>query len=758
MNLLRNFGRFVALNVTLLLLFSVGTDERIFAVEVTPRFDRDIVPLLKVHCVKCHGPLKQDGKLDLSTSVGIASGGESGTAVSANNLEESLVWLKISEHEMPPDEPLTLKEQSLIRAWITQGADGIPTPDNLSEVSTEHWSFRQLDRVDVPPVKHTGVCLNEVDHFLQHSLEKKNLSLSEEADRATLIRRVSFDLTGLPPTPREIATYLSDTSANAYSEMVEHYLSSPRYGERWGKIWLDIAGYAESNGYFDSDSERPIAYRYRDYVIRSMNADKPFDQFIREQLAGDELAAGLPKNDSLGAMIEQLEATHFLLNTQDGTAESDGNADEVILDRRAVLDGTIEIFGSALFGLTLQCAKCHDHKFESITQEDYYGLQAILAPAFDVDHWKTPKDRVIEEPSNGLIDQSKPRPMIAAVKDVSSLAPNVYILERGEHSRPGTKVSPSGLQILTDPQQPFSIRSPSPSSSSTGYRLAFAEWLTQADSKPSALLSRLHVNRIWQRYFSVGLVATPENLGVSGDSPSHPELLDWLASYFIDSGWSQKAIHRLIVHSAAYRQRSTLNETAYRIDPDNRLLWRMPLRRLDAESMYDAMLSVSGDLELKMGGPSTPTIYLDVGEVMVSGYGVDARRRAVYIQQRRSQTPTLLRVFDAPSLVTNCIVRLPSTIPLQSLTLLNSDFVLSRASNLAKRLALEAGLESDERIVRAFVLTLGREPDVEELRASLQFIRNQTQQYLTESPVPQRRAWTDFCHSLIASNAFLYLE
>lgn len=737
---------------------------------VNRQFDRDIAPLLKSRCVKCHGPAKQEGKLDLSTAVGVARGGESGAAVRPGNLDDSRIWARVIAKEMPPEEPLSDDEQALVRTWISEGAPGLPIQDKLGAAQNEHWSFRLLQPVAVPQVQNEASCRTDIDRFLQAALESRGLGLGPEADRSTLIRRVSFDLTGLPPTLKEISAFVSDPAENAYQQMVEGYLSSSRYGERWGKYWLDVAGYADSNGYFDSDTLRPLAYRYRDYVIRSINRDKPFDQFIREQLAGDELAGVAAEREPTPEVIELLEATHFLRNAEDGTADSNGNPDEVLQDRYAVLDATIEIFGSALFGLTLHCAKCHDHKFEPVTQRDYYGLQAVLAPAFDIHHWLVPTERYVSMSTRKEIDaftaalkQGKTtefeRPgKIAAVRDMSAVPPDVFILNRGDLATPGEKVAPSGLTVLANSDHIFSKQAPHANSHSTGYRLAFAQWLTRPATRPAALLARLQVNRIWQHYFGTGLVATPANLGYSGDPPSNPELLEWLAEQFVNSGWSLKAMHRLVLESAAYRQSSALNDVAHERDPDNRLLWRMPVRRLDAEAIYDAMLAVSGDLDLQMGGPATLAIRVDVGEVVVPETLPGGKRRAVYLQQRRTQIPTMLRVFDAPSIVTNCVERPASTIPLQSLALLNSDFILKRGANFAKRVALEAGHDNDERIVRAFLLSLTREPDNEELRASLQFIRAQTRQYFNVSPVPQRRAWADFCHSLLASNAFLYID
>jgi len=338
-------------------------------------------------------------------------------------------------------------------------------------------------------------------------------------------------------------------------------------------------------------------------------------------------------------------------------------------------------------------------------------------------------------------------------------APQVMVLpDVGSDSSHGLPVEPSGLQVLTDWDNPLTIRASPYGTSSSGYRLGFARWLTRRESRPAALLARVQVNRIWQHYFSRGLSTTPANLGYSGSNPSHPELLEWLTSDFVESGWSVKSLHRLILTSAVYQQSSQLDADGYRLDPENQLLWRMPLRRLPAESIRDSMLAVSGDLDRRMSGPAIEVLRAEDGEILVYDTARGSKRRSMYLQKRRTLVPTILSVFDTPSIVTNCVERGVSTIPLQSLALLNSEFILMRAASFAKRLANEVGSDSDARIIRAFQLAYGREPDADELRGSLMFLQNQKKQYLGKSPAPLQNAWTDFTHTLLASNEFLYIE
>ena len=534
----------------------------------------------------------------------------------------------------------------------------------------------------------------DVDRFVLAALEAKQLQLNPEADRATLLRRVCFSLTGLPPTVAEIDQFLADKAADAYEKMVDRYLASPAYGERWGKMWLDAAGYADSNGYFSADSDRPLAWRYRDYVVKSFNADKPYDRFVTEQLAGDELAAYTPGGDVTPAMVELLIATHFLRNAPDGTGESDGNPDEVRTDRFTVLEGNVQNLMNCLLGLTVQCARCHDHKFEPISQREYYGLQALLFPVYNPERWTKPNDRVVTIGTkaklinkNGKAAQDGPAEKIAVFVETDPNPPAHHLLKRGQHGQPGAEVPPGVVAALSTPKNTFAIEPRPAQRVTTGRRTAFAKWVT---SPENPLFARVMVNRIWQHHFGTGLVATSNNLGVSGAKPSHPELLDYLAAEFIASRWSVKAMHRLILTSAVFRQSSAPRANLDRIDPDNRLLARFPLLRLDAEAIRDAMLHIAGDLDPRASGPYVPSKVTPEGTVEVAETTAGAHRRSIYLQQRRTQVVTFLQLFDAPSMVTTCGKRSPSTVPLQSLALLNSEFSLARSKAFAVRLFREA--------------------------------------------------------------------
>lgn len=777
-----------------------------------------VVHVLRSRCVKCHGPAVRKGGLSLATPRGLARGGKSGPVVVAGKAAESPIWERVEADDMPPKAPLTSEEKETLRQWVATGAPGLPKVDPGSPEGADHWSFAPLKKVAVPgPKGRARASRNEVDRFLLERLARVGLTFAPEADRATFIRRLSFDLTGLPPTPEEVASFEADKTPRAYEDLVDRLLASPHYGERWGKYWLDAAGYADSNGYFNADTDRPLAYRYRDLVVRAHNTDVPFDAFVRAQLAGDELSSFVPGPGPVAPVtVDRLVATHFLRNGQDGTGESDGNPDEVRADRYAALEGVVQTIGSALFGLTLQCARCHDHKFEPITQRDYYSLQSVLFPAFPAsrdDRWKKPNERVVSAPTDDekrawdstvtrlkaevharawdltYADPFLPplRPVApkssekvafdlanTALQDhlthppgriawVSDYAPDVletHVLVRGDYGHAGEKVSPAGLSVLSDPDNPFWVE-PTEKMHSTGRRLAFAHWLTRPGSRPAALLARVTVNRVWQYHFGIGLGATPENLGYTGAPPSHPELLEFLAERFVANGWNLKPLHRLIVLSAAYRQTSRCSEgsRSRQMDPDGRLLSRFPLRRLDAEAVRDAMLAVSGSLDRQTGGRYVPSDRRENGEVVVDESHPGAHRRSLYLQQRRTQVVSFLEVFDAPSIVTTCPRRSSATIPLQSLSLLNSAFATARARDFAKVLELEAGTDNDARLERAFLLSTSRPPDPAERLAAHQFLSSQPRRYPELSPADARsRAWADLCQTILASNAFLYVE
>jgi Protein of unknown function (DUF1553)/Protein of unknown function (DUF1549)/Planctomycete cytochrome C len=837
----------------LLCLFALWLWPEVAIAEDSPGLPSEVSALLRQRCGKCHGGRAPKARLDLTSAPGITRGGRKGPVVVPGKPEASRLWEMVSSDRMPPKSPLAEPERRAMREWIEAGAPGLDR-----NPSAAHWAFRPPARPPLPDVAHAGPARTPVDRFILAALDEQRLALSPEADWETLLRRLCFDLTGLPPTPAEIDTFRDDPRADAYERMVERYLASPHYGERWGKYWLDAAGYADSNGYFSADSDRPLAWKYRDYVLRAFNADLPYDRFVREQLAGDELAGFRPDADVTPALCEPLTATHFLRNAPDGTGESDGNPDEVRTDRFTVLEGNLQITMNCLLGLTIQCARCHDHKFEPIGQQEYYRLQAILYPAYCPDRWTNPNDRTLavatraqrdefrrrtdrverqvkalqaslttvaaplreqlleerlqhldvklrdrvlqaaalpqdklsadqkalvkqhvaplklgddevakrfpefaglrEQVRKAVAEREKERPKplekVAVLTETDPNPPPHHVLVRGKHNAPGPEVQPGVPAALCTPANGYRLAPRPAGQASSGRRSAFARWVT---SPENPLFARVMVNRVWQHHFGTGLVATPDNLGQSGARPSHPELLDWLAVEFVESGYSVKHLHRLILHSAAYRQASTPRPEVLAVDPDNRLLSHYPLRRLDAEALRDALLATSGELDRRFGGPFVPTQRAAEGTVEVNDSRSDAHRRSVYLQQRRTQVATLLELFDAPSIAANCSLRNTSTIPLQALTLMNSDFVRRRAAAFARRLEREAGPDAAGRLRLAFRLASGRVPGPAEQAAAERFLAAQRAVYAPEKDAEQR-VWTDFCQMLVSSNVCLYVE
>lgn len=722
--------------------------------------------------------------------------------------------------------------------------------------ATPHRFFQTVQRPAVPAIRTPA--RTDIDRFILAVLEDKHLVMNPEADRATLIRRVSFDLTGLAPTIAELDAFMADKSPDAYDKMLERYLASSHYGQRWGKYWLDAAGYADSNGYFNADSDRPLAWKYRDYVVKSFNTDKPYDQFVREQIAGDELVGYSPAGDVTPAMLEGLIATHFLRNAPDGSGESDGNPDEVRTDRFTVLEGNVQNVVNCLLGLTVQCARCHDHKFEPISQKEYYSLQAILFPVYNPDRWSKPNERVVLVGSKAEIaarqrlaeqidkqikairdgltafadplrdqflderlkdldapgrtalleavktpkdkrtashkkllkthakvvdisdddlakrfpefaayrdrvqrtvaDREKDRPAppqkIAAFVETDANPATHHLLKRGQHNLPGEEVHPGVPAKLNAAKNSFQIEPRTAGRVSTGRRTALAKWVASAENP---LFARVMVNRVWQHHFGTGLVATVDNLGVSGAKPTHPELLDYLAAEFIRNGWSIKQLHRLVMKSMVYRQSCTPREDLHNVDADNRLLASFPLHRLDAEAIRDAMLQISGELDSRSEGPYVPSKRTPEDIVVIEDKTHGAFKRSIYLQQRRTQVVTFLQLFDAPSMVTTCGMRSPTTVPLQSLAQLNSEFTRARSKAFAARLILEAGNDTSKRLELAFRLTCSRPPTTDERTLCEKFLARQREVFAKEKDA-DTRAWTDLCQMLFASNAFLYVE
>ncbi len=669
---------------------SFGADDRLFRERVAP--------VLESRCVRCHGDLAPKGGLNLTTVGELLKGGKSGPAVVPRKPDESVLLDKITGDppEMPlKEKPLSRQEVASIRAWIETGADwprGLVLRDRRL-AGQRWWAFEPLATPGAPRVKNRAWARTPVDALVLFELEKRGLSPSPEADRRTLIRRLSFDLLGLPPTPEEIDAFVGDPSPNAYESLVDRLLVSPHFGERWGRHWLDVVHYGDTHGY-DKDKRRDHAWPYRDYVIGSFNADVPYGRFIREQVAGDVIWPGEPRGiiatgfiaagpwDFVGH-VELREGTVDKLKTR-------------LLDRDDMVSSTMATFVS----MTAHCARCHDHKFDPITQTDYYRLQAVFA---GVDRGDRPY-------------QIQSLPTGEMVYSALSHAPRpIAVLRRGDVEQPGEAVGPGSLACLPGLPASFVLARPDDEGSR---RAALADWLA---SPQNVLTWRSIANRLWHYHFGRGIVETPNDFGRNGARPSHPALLDWLAAEIRDHGESLKALHRLIVCSAVYRQSSGGNAAFEAIDADNRYLWRQNRRRLDAEAVRDGVLAIAGTLDQRMGGPGFELFHFKDDHSPVYDHSdpdkVDnpqVRRRSVYRFVVRSVANPFMEALDCADPNLNTPVRSQTLTALQALALWNDLFIVRQSQEFARRLEASQ-TDPRARLVAAYRRALGRDPSAGEL-------------------------------------------
>jgi hypothetical protein len=665
-----------------------------------------------------------------------------------------------------------------------------------------HWAFQPVQRPAVPRVRNTSWVQSPIDAFVLKRLEERGWEPAPAAAPRALLRRVALDLTGLPPTPEEQEAFLRDAAPDAYERVVDRLLASPHHGERWGRHWLDLVRYAETCGY-ERDATKPHAWRYRDYVIRAFNQDKPFDRFVLEQLAGDELA------DATGETL--LATGYYRLGPWD-----DEPADPAE-DRFDQLDDMVSTTGLAFLGLTVGCARCHDHKFEPLTMLDYYRLVAIFAPLQRPRDGRTELDLPAGSPHElrALAERNRrlaalaaeartikaqlsvafadaattaavgplPAPLTASagvrvacaqdrlqalgrqeqdlrrrvpdlprgyfLHEPSPRPPVTHLLLRGKAARPGPEVPPGFPAVLVSAQPSF----PALGERTSLRRLTLARWIA---SKDNPLTARVIVNRVWQHHFGEGLVRTPSDFGLMGDRPSHPELLDWLASWFVEQGWSLKKLHRLIVTSSTYRMSKRWRADPGRADPEDRLLWRMPYHRLEVEAIRDGMLAASGQLNARIYGPS---MYPFVPREALAGHSDPdkiwkpfderpASRRTVYAFIKRSLVVPMLEVLDLCETTRSGDRRLVTTVAPQALTLFNGDFVNRQARHLADRLVREAGRDPARQIERAYLLTLCRPPTERERAELLQFLRREAD----AGP----GALVQMCRVILNLNEFVY--
>jgi len=791
--------------------------------------------ILNKNCAGCHGGALKMASLDLRTRDGMLSGGERGPAIVPGKPEASRLYrfaAGLDQPSMPPGKSMPADQVEILRQWIAEGAEmkagAIPKEEGnaalakleerpITAEERNWWAFRKPVRVTPPKPG------NPIDAFLSAAYEAKGLKPSKPADKRGLLRRAYLDLIGIPPTPEQIDAFLKDTSPNAFANVVELLLASNAYGERWGRHWLDLVRYADSGGY-EYDRDRVNGWRYRDYIIAAFNKDKPYNQFLREQIAGDELDH--PTH-------ETIIATGYLRQGPENNIKTEQT-------RMDEIDDIIVTTSNSFLGLTVGCARCHNHKFDPIPQKDYYRMQAVFfpakaheAPLVDKDavehhdaemrritrlqdplkkqlselekpyratlrarkiatlpeYFRAALDTPEEKRSEGqklnaiqveksitidaadlaalfsaadkvkhaelskaiaALEKQRPAalPQAMTVVEAGAKAPDSYFLHRGNISQKGSKVSPGVLSVATEGEWKFPAP---PEGAHTAYRRrGFADWLTSPDNP---LTPRVAVNRIWMHHFGEGIVRTPSNFGRTGEKPTHPELLDWLATEFVAKGWSMKAMHRLIMNSRAYQQASEDIEANVKLDPDNRMLWRMPRRRVEAEAIRDSILAVSGTLNTKAGGPGVfpyidPALFQSSSKRTWPGRpdtDTDTWRRSVYVFSKRSIPLPMLDIFDKPDSVAACGRRNRSTIAPQALILMNNSFVRLQARMFAERLQKDAAHDAAAQVRRAFELALSRKPSQSEEERALSFIRNDS------------LGLVDLCQALFNLNEFVYM-
>ncbi len=859
-------------------------------------YEGHIFPLFRTHCFDCHGAAEEmQGGLDLRQMRRMVQGGESGPAIVPGNADQSYLVQRVRSGEMPPgDARLSDAEISTLERWIALGAPTArPEPESIApgigitQEDRDYWAFQPIRRPPIDFYSEQERVRTPIDALLLSAMPQ-GLGFAADASRETLVKRAYLDLVGLPPGPEEMQRWLSDSTEEWYSSLINELLASARYGERWARHWLDVAGYADSEGYNARDTERPWSWKYRDYVIRSFNADKPFDRFIVEQLAGDELA-GPRDGDWNEDQIELLTATGFLRMGADGSGSGADDSDS----RNQVMVETLKIVSSSLLGLSVGCAQCHDHRYDPIPHSDYYALRAVFEPALDWRAWRTPEQRRVslytaaelaeaerievdiqkvyqeqnaqetkymeqaltteleafepplrdrlrsayETPGDKRTDEqhalldghpqikinsgnlyqyistwreeqkafeerankvraTKPKEeFLRALVEPEGHAPPTHLFHRGEHQQPQDIIMPAALTVLCTSGDRFTIPTDDDRLPSTGRRLNYARWLT---SGRHPLVARVVANRVWMHHFGRAIVDTPGEFGRLGMQPTHPELLDWLADELMRRGWSLKQLHRTIMLSTAYRQSATRTSEADALDPDNHFYSRKSMMRLEAETIRDRMLFVSGSLSEEMGGPSIAVTENDSGQFVVDGA---EPRRSVYIQSRRSHPVAMLRAFDSPLMVTNCERRTSSTVATQSLMLMNGEFTLQQAAKLAQRATSEAPALTSERValageipdadsvsdadsdsdqstvtapssgqvafagaLHAWSLAYCREPDQDEMRIAVRFLADQVEYWqqhtddLPEEVDVYQQALTNLCHAMLSSNEFLYVD
>jgi hypothetical protein len=765
--------------------------------------------VLARHCLECHNSSDRKGSLDLARRAAALTGGDSGPALVPGKADKSLLVERTLAGEMPPEgrAPMSAAEKQTLRDWIAAGATWSADPIDLFQYTTDRragydwWSLQPIKRPQVPKTQNTKhQTLNPIDSFILAKLEANGLSPSPPADPRTLIRRLYFDLLGLPPEPAEVDSFISEFSPSlplsvspsatkdgekerqregekdAYNLLVSKLLDSPHYGERWARHWLDIVRYGESQG-FERNKLRPNAWRYRDFVVEAFNADLPYDDFIRWQIAGDVLRPGDP--------LAVVASGFLVMGPYDLTAYTNGTADMRAFAREEELEGLVGTVCQTFLGLTVNCSRCHDHKFDPVTQREFYQVSAALGGTYHGDERESRSKDAGPALKKRIAALKKEIEQLASAEDAArrSRAEGVLrlleggpahisnpkqpgewrILARGDFRRPGEAVAPRGIAAVTGVTADWKL---APTAPEAERRKALAEWIA---SPANPLTPRVIVNRLWGYHFGAGLVRTPSDFGFQGSQPSHPELLDWLASELVENGWSLKHIQRLIVTSATYRQGNGNAEfgmrnaesanpsstphsalrTPHSIDADNRFLWRRPPQRLEAETFRDAVLAVSGQLDRRIGGPGFRDFKVSSAGnnetySVFDAVGPEFNRRSLYRTSVRTGTSPLLDMLDCPDPSVATPRRSVTTTPLQALSLLNNKFTEHYAERFAERLVREAPDDAAAQVRRAYALAFARQPAKEEEKFALQFVADY--------------GLTQWCVVMFNASEFLYVD
>jgi cytochrome c553/mono/diheme cytochrome c family protein len=777
-------------------------------------FETKIRPLLADHCFSCHGPDKQKSNLRLDSAEALRRGGDSGDLILVPGQPDNSKLIKAVRQQakalrMPPKEKLSDRQIADLTLWVKMGAP-FPVSQSLTTLDDGKRGFRPFQAPLDPPlpgVKENKWPQGPLDHFILAQLEAAGLRPAPPADKPTLIRRATFDLIGLPPTPEEIEAFLMDQSPQAFTRVVERLLASPHYGERWGRHWLDVARYADSNG-LDENVAHGNAWRYRDYVIAAFNGDKPYDQFVLEQLAGDLL----PGPTDVATRNQRLIATGFLSLGPKVLAEVDEKKMEM-----DIIDEQIDTVGRTFLGLTLGCARCHDHKFDPLSTEDYYALAGIFQSTRTMEYFKKiarwhentiateqewaakadhdrqvaqmkdqiqqltrkagdqvkaaakpgqtlPKDLEPLYPETTRADLKRLREELARQEKATPVLPSAMgvteavvtetaVHRRGSHLNLG-KVMPRGIpRVLNGTSPPFFDGKQSG-------RLQLAQWLVRPDHP---LTSRVMVNRLWRWHFGQGLVRSPDNFGKLGEPPANPLLLDWLAHRFVDAKWSVKAMHRLILLSSTYQMSSVHDSRAAERDPDNRLHWRASVRRLEAESIRDALLVVSSQLDPAMGGSLLHVKNRDYlfDHTSIDKTRYDSRRRSVYLPVIRNHLYDLFQLFDFPDSTVPNGDRATTTVAPQALFLLNSELIGQASESLASRLLKEKKGDDASRIQQLYALAYGRPATARESTRAREILQETEGLQRAREPDGAKRrlqAWACLCQIVLAANEFIYVK